>query len=259
MHVNYVRHSIFNMYDSATNAGSTSPSATFVGNGIDVGHTYNVPVTFTDTLTGSPVTIYTYAKSSGTLANEVVNTPSSRPDVYNTFEVSVDKRYSKRWNGMASFWTTKNHRWLQGTSGISGSPNDDAYPVDDTRNWEARGNIIYNLPKGIQVSSFYRAQSGTAGQRLEAFNSSALQQGSTTVRMGAFGQYRGPVISTLNFRGAKKFTFREKYHLEANFQVFNLLNSNAAVSTNYLTGANFQAVTGILSPRVFRIGGMFTF
>jgi hypothetical protein len=46
----YVRNSIFNMYDAATNAGPTSPTATFVKNGVDVGHTYNVPVTFTDAL-----------------------------------------------------------------------------------------------------------------------------------------------------------------------------------------------------------------
>jgi hypothetical protein len=159
---------------------------------------------------------------------------------------------------MASYWMTKNHRWLQGTAGIAGSPNDDAYPIDDTWNWEARGSVLYNLPKRFQVSSFFRAQSGTAGQRLEAFNSSALSQGSTTIRMGPFGQYRGPVISTLNVKAAKVFTIRERYHIEANFQVFNLLNSSAAVTTNYLT-STFGVVSNILSPRVARIGGLFTF
>jgi hypothetical protein len=256
----YVRHSIFNMYDSATNAGSVSPSATFVSNGIDVGHTYNVPVVFTDTFNGAstPVTVYTYTKGTGAIANEVVSTPSNRPDVYNSFEFAITKRSSKRWNGMASYWMTKNHRWLQGTAGIAGSPNDDAYPIDDTWNWEARGSVLYNLPKRFQVSSFFRAQSGTAGQRLEAFNSSALSQGSTTIRMGPFGQYRGPVISTLNVKAAKVFTIRERYHIEANFQVFNLLNSSAAVTTNYLT-STFGVVSNILSPRVARIGGLFTF
>ena len=96
----YVRHSVFNMYDSATNAGVQNPTATYVGNGIDVGHTYNVPVVFSDTFNGvtTPVTVYTYVKGSGTLTNEVVNNPSNRPDVYNSFEVAVTKRYSKRWS-----------------------------------------------------------------------------------------------------------------------------------------------------------------
>jgi hypothetical protein len=183
----YVYHSIYNMYNSATNAGLVTPTATFVANGIDVGHTY---ISFTDTFNGvsTPVTIYTYVKGSGTIANEVVSTPSNRPDTYNSFEVAVTKRYSKRWNGFTSYWMTKNHRWFQGTAGISGSPNDDAFPIDDTWNWELRGSVVYNLPKGFQLSSLYRAQSGTAGQRVAAFNSSALVQGSTTIRMWPFGQ-----------------------------------------------------------------------
>jgi hypothetical protein len=61
-------------------------------------------------------------------------------------------------------------------------------------------------------------------------------------------------------KAAKVFTIRERFHLEANFQVFNLLNSSAAVTTNYLTGTStFGVVSNILSPRVARIGGLFTF
>jgi hypothetical protein len=161
---------------------------------------------------------------------------------------------------MASYWTTKNHRWLQGTAGVAGSPNDDRFPTDDTWNWEARGSILYNLPKRFQISSLYRAQSGTSGQRLSTFNSAALLQGATTIRMGPFGEFRGPVISTLNVKAAKIFAIHERFHLEANFQVFNVLNSSAAVSTNYLTGSStFGVVSDILSPRVARIGGLFTF
>ena len=262
LNFSYVYHSIFNMYNSATNAGLVTPGATFVGNGVDVGHTYNVAVPFTDTFNGvsTPVTIYTYAKGSGTIANEVVNTPSSRPDTYNSFEVAVNKRYSKRWNGFASYWMTKNHRWLQGTAGVIGSPNDNYFPTDDTWNWELRGSVVYNFPKGFQFSTLYRAQSGTPGQRLEAFNSSALQQGSTTIRMGPFGQYRGPVISTWNIKTSKVFNIHERFHLEANFQVFNILNTSAAVATNYLTGpSTFGVVTNLISPRVARIGGLFSF
>lgn len=258
----YVRHSVFNMYDSATNAGVQNPTATFVGNGIDVGHTYNVPVVFSDTFNGvtTPVTVSTYVKGSGTLTNEVVNNPSNRPDVYSSFEVAVTKRYSKRWDGFASYWMTKDHRWLQGTSGISGSPNDDAFPIDDTWNWELRGDGVYHFPLGFQLSAFYRAQSGSAGQRVSVFNSAALQQGATTIRMGPFGQYRGPMISTMNLRVAKVFSFEKRFHIEANFQIYNILNSSASVKTNYQTGAStFGVASTIISPRVARIGGTFTF
>jgi len=206
------------------------------------------------------VTVYTYVKGSGTLANEVVNNPPNRPDVYNSFEAAVTKRYSRRWDGFASYWMTKDHRWLQGTAGIGGSPNDDNFPTDDTWNWELRGDGVYHFPMGFQLSALYRAQSGAAGQRVSVFNSSALQQGATTVRMGPFGQYRGPMISTMNVRVAKEFSFKERFHVEANFQVYNILNTSASVKTNYQTGAStFGVVSTIISPRVARIGGTFTF
>lgn len=262
LNLTYVRHTIHNLYDAATNAGSIAQTADVVGNGIDIGHTYNVPVTFTDTFNGvaKPVTVYTYAKGTGSSTNEVVNNPSDRPDIYNSFEVGVTKRYSKRWNALASFWTTKNHRWIQGTSGVAGSPNDDPFPIDDTWNWEARADVVYNLPKGFQVSSFYRVQSGISGQRVSAFNSSALIQGSTTIRMGPLGEYRGPTIGTLNFRAARDFKFHERFRIQPNVQLFNVLNTSGAVTTNYRTGAStFGVVSSIVSPRVARIGALFTF
>ncbi|HEY4051660.1 MAG TPA: carboxypeptidase-like regulatory domain-containing protein [Acidobacteriaceae bacterium] len=266
LNATYVYHGVFNLYDSATNiSGVVAPTATFVSNGINVGHpysSYTVPVVFIDSFHGvnTPVTVYTYPKNSGSNANQVLNTPSGRPDTYNSIAVGVTKRYSRRWNGFASFWTTKDHRWIQGLAGIAGSPNDDRFPVDDTWNWEARGDVTYNLPKGFQVFSFFRAQSGTPGQRLSVFNSSALNQGSTQIRMGPFGQYRGPVVSTLNVKVAKTFTIHDRFHIEGNFQVFNVLNSSGAVTTNYQTGpTTFGVISSLISPRVARIGGVFSF
>jgi hypothetical protein len=262
LNVAYVRHTILNLYDAATNAGSITATADVTNNGIDIGHNYNIGVPFIDSFNGvsTPVTVYTYAKGSGTTANKVVNNPSNRPDIFNTFEVGVTKRYSKRLTALASFWSTKNHRWIQGTAGVAGSPNDDPFPIDDTWNWEARADVTYNLPKGFQIASFYRAQSGVPGQRVSAFNSSALAQGSTTIRMGPFGEYRGPVIGTLNFKIAKDFRFHERFRLQPNFQMFNVLNTSGAVTTNYRTGpTTFGVASSIVSPRVVRIGALFTF
>ena len=256
----YVRNTIHNLYDAATNGGSITATADVTSNGVDVGHVWNVPVTFTDNFNGvsTPVTVYSY--SSGTTQNEFINNPSDRPDTYNSFEVGVTKRYSKRWDALSSFWATKNHRWIQGTAGIAGSPNDDRYPIDDTWNWEARADVVYRFPLGFQTSAFYRVQSGVHGQRTEKFNSSALKQGSTTLRMGPFGEYSGPVLGTLNFRVAKVFKIHDRFTLQPNFQIFNVLNSSGAVSTNYLTGAStFGVAQTIISPRVARIGALFTF
>ena len=272
----YIRHEIYNLFDAATNSGSEAATTSYTNNGILVGHpysSYTLPATgYSYTLNGQkhPVTVYTYPAGSGSTQNQFLNTPSSRPDIYNTIEVAVTKNYSKRWNGSSSFWLTKNHRWINGLAGTGvGSPNDDAFPIDDTWNWEARANVYYKMPWGFNASSFFRATSGTHGQLTGAFgpnpvpvasggNNQRLNQGSVTMRLGPFGQYQGPMIEVLNLKLAKVFTVREKYNFEANFQVFNTLNSNAAVSTSYLA-STFGAVTNIVSPRVFRIGGVFSF
>ena len=276
LNATYIYHSVYNLYNAATNvSGVPAPTATYVNNGINVGHpysSYTVPVAVQDVFKGTttPVTVYTYPSGSGSNSNEVLSTPSSRPDTYHSFEVGVTKRYSSRWDGMASFWITKDHRWTQGLAGITGSPNDNRFPIDDTWNWEIRGNVVYNLPKGVQAFSFFRGQSGTPGQRVSVFNpldssgKPLLQQGSTQISMGPFGQYRGPIISTLNVKVAKTFNIHERFHVEANFQVFNVLNGSGAVSTNYQTDPptgtpTFGVVSSILSPRVARIGGVFSF
>jgi len=267
--VSYIRHAIYDLFDSETNGGSIAATTTYVTPGVAVGHpysSYTLPATFTYTLNGvrsAPVNVYTYAAGTGTTSNEILNTPSGRPDVYNSIEVALTKRFSKKWDGLASFWTTKDHRWIEGLSGITGSPNDDPFPIDNTWNWEARGSVSYKLPLGFTISSLYRATSGAYGQLTANFtgtgtNGQKLNQGSVTMREGPFGQYQGPLISVLNLKFAKDFHLGETRVLEANFQYFNLLNSSAAVATSY-AASTFGQVTTIESPRVFRIGGVFTF
>jgi hypothetical protein len=274
----YIGHLIYNLFDAETNGGSVTPSTTYNGTGINVGHpygSYTLPATFTDAMTGAPVTVYTYPNGTATCApagctaNEFLNTPTSRPDIYHTFEFTVTKRYSKNWDVSGSFWVTKDHRWINGLAGLEGSPNDDPYPVDNTWNWQARGDGIYNLPKGFRVSAFYRQQSGAWGQRTEVFtgtgtNGQKLNQGSVTMNMGPFGQYRSPSVELVNLEGAKVFKFRERLRLELNAEFFNLFNGSAAVSQNWQTTTNtaaptFGVVTSIESARVARIGTQFSF
>ncbi len=47
--------------------------------------------------------------------------------------------------------------------------------------------------------------------------------------------------------------------MQINFQVFNIFNTSSATSTSYLTGPTFLHPTGIISPRVARIGMQFSF
>jgi hypothetical protein len=151
---------------------------------------------------------------------------------------------------------TKNHEWIQA---ISPTPNSDPFPIDNTWNWEARASGFYTLPWGFELSGFYRAQSGLPGQRTESFSSPLLLQGAVTLRMEPFGAERGPMISIANIKAAKNVKLKESVKLQFNFQLFNLFNTSGATSTSYLTGATFLHPTGIVSPRVARIGMQFSF
>ena len=222
---------------------------------------------FIDQVTGQPVTIYTYPASEvGAAFNflKAVNAQDDRSDTFQSYEVAVTKRYSKRWTGSASFWTTKNHQWIASTTATAAnpqSPNDDRFPIDNTRNWEGRANVTYTIPFGVNVSGSYRAQSGAQGQRTEVFTaaSTVLRQGNVTLRMGPVGEFHAPAVQILAVRAAKIVSLGGSRKMEVTFQLFNALNSSGVTSKNYLTGTQFGQVTGITSARVARIGAAYTF
>jgi len=222
---------------------------------------------FLDQQTGSPVTIYTYpAAEVGSAFNflKASNASNDRADIFHSFEVAATKRYSRKWTGTASFWTTKNHQWLTGTPGnaaVPQSPNDERFPVDNTWYWEGRASGTYNLPYDVAFSASYRAQSGFPGQRTQVFSaaSTVLRQGTVTLRMGEYGEFKSPAVQIVALKAAKRFPVGGGRNVEVNFQLFNALNSSGITSVNYLTGTQFGTVTGITSARVARIGAAFTF
>ena len=80
----YVYHSLFSLYDAATNDGSPAATVTFTNNGVDVGHPYsswNIPVVFQDTFNGvtTPVTVYTYLKAAAPAPTRSSTPPAAAP------------------------------------------------------------------------------------------------------------------------------------------------------------------------------------
>ena len=242
----YVYHRHTNWYDTGT---------------VNVGRPYEVwtvPVVLTDPFDGQPVTIYTYPAAYAGAAfnqNKVLNAASDRPDYYHSFELRLNKRFSKRWNMSSSYWLTETHQWIRATPT---SPNDDRFPINDTWAWEARADANYRLPWDINTSFNLRAASGQQGQRTQTFTDARLRQGTVTLRMEPFGSQQGPVVPVTSLRVAKKLRPSERYSVDVNFSVFNLINSSAPVSISYLSGT-FGRVTDILAPRVARIGLQFSF
>jgi hypothetical protein len=214
---------------------------------------------------GQPVTLYTYPASLvGSSFNTLqgLNVLDDRSNVFHSFEIAATKRYSKKWTGSTSFWTTKNHVWLTtagNNAALPQSPNDDRFPINDQWDWEARANATYSLPLKVDITGSYRAQSGQWGQRTQVFTGAALRQGSTTLRMGPYGEFRSNTVQLVNLRLNKNIDLGQSRRFQIDFQVFNLLNSSAVTATNYQTGSQFGQVTDIVSGRVYRVGAGFTF
>ncbi len=73
-------------------------------------------------------------------------------------------------------------------------------------------------------------------------------QGSETINLVAPGQVRTPRLNQLDLSMKRTFKFREKYVLEPTVQVFNLLNTNAAVVQSTSLTASYSATSPGVAP-----------
>jgi Carboxypeptidase regulatory-like domain len=115
---------------------------------------------------------------------------------------------------------------------------------------------------------------------LKAFVDPTMGQSSETLQLVAPGQVLTPRLNQVDVGFKRVFRFRDKYVLEPEAQIFNLLNSNAAVTqatavsttvAPFLTGSACSAnsslkncgvggpVTTLTNPRILRIALMFKF
>jgi hypothetical protein len=73
-------------------------------------------------------------------------------------------------------------------------------------------------------------------------------QGSETINLVAPGQVRTPRLNQLDLSFKRTFRFREKYVLEPTIQIFNLLNTNAAVTQSTSLSASYAATSPGVAP-----------
>jgi hypothetical protein len=204
-----------------------------------------------------PVTLYDYPaafRGAAFVGNKFLNAPDDRDDNYDTIELTVNKRMTRRWDMLTSYSLTKNHRWIRATPQ---SPNDEFFPLDETYDWQFKLVGSYQLPGGISTSAFFQHLAGDPLQRTYIFRS--IPNATTvTLRLEPLGERREPNLNVLNLRGSKKFAFGNR-KLQFDVDVFNLTNTNSATTINQASGASFGAISVIVPPRIARAGVTFTF
>ena len=246
---------------------------------------YNIPITRRDpgpdgilnnADDAGTVTIWDYAaayRGSAFVANQRQNSP--RTDHYQSVEWTVTKRSAGpgRWFGMASYWVTKHHRWIQQ---LPENPNEDYFPLAENWTWATNVSGNYRFPWDINFGAFLQSKVGVQGQRTLTLRAAdpdggtPLRQLTTvTVRTEPFGAQQGPAISILNLRASKQFRLGSGQRIDINLDAFNLLNSSAPTTMTFLSGPTFgwygvsgagnAAEGGIVAARVARLGMRYSF
>jgi hypothetical protein len=146
------------------------------------------------------------------------------------------------------------------------SPNDEVFNIDNTWDWNYRLSGAYRAPYGVTVSSLYTLNSGKAGQRTFLFRqvdplggTALTNTGNLSMRLEPFGASRGPVLPNWNLKVAKEFKLSTNRKIAAELDVLNVLNSNPAWNTSYVSGPTFGQITSVQPPRIARFGVSFEF
>jgi Carboxypeptidase regulatory-like domain len=213
---------------------------------------------------GGKVTLYDYEpayRGAAFVSTQVTNAPHS--DHFRSTEFTVTRRSSGRWSAQASYFAVKNHRWIVQTVN---SPNDLLFPLDETWNWGGEVTGSYRLPLAVTFSGFLQSKSGQKGQRTYIFRQAdpdggpaIAQLSNVTLPLEPFGSRHLAAQNIVNLRASRSFRFNGGRRIDIDFDVFNLLNSNAPLSATFASGPTFGYVTNILPPRIARIGGRFNF
>ena len=234
---------------------------------------YNIPITRRDPGPdgvldtgddGGSITLFDYdpaLRGSANVLNVRQNNPF--PETFHTIEFTVTKRASARWSAVGSFWHTWTDRTLDDNVQ---SPNDEFFLFDNTTSWNATGSAVYNFPYDIVGAVNVQSRSGVYGQRTVRFSRtdpdggpSINQLGNVTLRVAPYGDLRTGTMNVLSVRGSKFFRLGSGTRVAVNLDVFNLLNSGEAVSTEYRSGGAFGEIQSILAPRIARLSFDFRF
>jgi hypothetical protein len=145
------------------------------------------------------------------------------------------------------------------------NPNNDPFPLDETWFWAGNLTATYLLPAEVQVGAYFQSKVGILGQRTYQFRAADPDGGpsltsfsTVTLRLEPYGSISAAPENVLNLRVSKPFRLG-KGRLSANFEIFNVWNSNADTGLTFASGPTFGYSTGVLPPRVSRFGGTFSF
>ncbi len=226
---------------------------------------YNIPVSGVDpgvdgrtgTADDRNVTLFSLDPTFVGRRRDFISNNAAFDHANTSLEAALIKRLSNNWQVITGWNYLRRKVW--GAAGIPEDPNTLKYNAGENFNtWSYKVMGTYEAPFGLSLSSVFRTQKGEAyGRR---WNSPRMNQGVQVLFVDPKGTYFMDTIKLFDVRVEKNFTISERWgKVSAVFDLFNVLNSAAVTGINDLTGANFQAPTQTVEPRIGRIAVRFTF
>lgn len=224
--------------------------------------------------TADDKTITVYNQRADTIGQNrflVTNSPNLNQD-YKGLEVTLTKRFSKRWQMLAGYTFSKTEAKADDFANPNQLINSEG-PVFFDRPHTFKMSGTYVLPKEIEFSANFRTQTGVALTRTATF---ALNQGTVTVNVEPRGSTRLDKLTTVDARLARTFKASGRKEVEIILDGYNLANANTVwnartLSTRISTrqggdpagvlnnNPTFLSPLSILGPRIFRFGAAFRF
>ena len=216
-----------------------------------------------------------YGRKAWPVGSYLTNAPNAY-ERYLAFEVVLKKRLSSHWMMDGSFtymdwkdyykgdtFDLNSYNYFEGSlvAPISGV---DRQNVAVNSRWMVKLSGLYQFPYGINGSFTFLGREGYVTptyvkQNIPRYGSGANLYGEKGGG-GKYGDHRLPDFFMLNLRVEKVFNLQENATVTVSADAFNALNSNTSLSKiGQITSTQFNAVTRIVNPRVFRFGVRFNF
>lgn len=197
-----------------------------------------------------------------------VTIPASRTDLRNqplieswdrNFDITINKRMSNRWSLLGSFLYNWDH-----DKGAPQTPNGERFNENNLQNWSFKAFGTVRAAWDITVNPVVRVQSG---DHLSRVVSVSLRTGTLSYLAEQVGTYQEPTVTIFDIAAERRFRLPGSRNVDLFFAAFNVLNSNPETGQDNTVGRRnvtidgvrydyprFLRPTGVLPPRVFRLG-----
>jgi hypothetical protein len=234
-----------------------------------------------------PITVYNL--NPGQVVSSTTLSDDRLSQEYNGFELTLTKRYSKRWTALVGYDYGHTSQAIVSLSNPNNVYVNDVGPGASAigRRHQMNGSASYTLPwENIVVATEFRIQSGLPITRtwspqtcspatLTPQVANCLNQ-NATVNVIPRGSVELPWLKSADIRFGKTFKATDNNTFDVAFDIFNITNANTVYSVGTLSNTrnvhiagdpaqpivtipNWLSATGVLGPRILRLGLTYTF